>query len=125
MLAPLPKPEWVGDGAPRPGAGYVFSRLDISGRDRPVLAAEVNLRIDHTYSGDLQVHLITPAGEHVEVTRGASGNNDIRGTFKLDLPAPAPKSPRTLSRACHRSARGTWPSPITPASTSAASTRGR
>ncbi|MCY1065384.1 VIT domain-containing protein [Nannocystis sp. RBIL2] len=93
VLAPPPKLEWVGDGAPDPGAGYVFSRLDIE-RDEPVLAAEVDLEIDHTFSGDLQVHLVTPAGEHVEVTRGASGSNDIRGAFKLDLPAPQAKSPK-------------------------------
>ena len=93
LAAPPPLP-WIGDGGPSAGASYIFSKLEVE-RDLPIASAQVHLEIDHTFSGDLRVALITPAGEHLEVTGGKGGENDIRGVFPVELPAGA----RTL---------GTW-----------------
>lgn len=80
--APLP---WIGDGEPSPDASYVFSKISIDQAER-VASATVNLEIDHTFSGDLGVWLVTPAGEHLPVTHGKGGDNDIRGSFAVALP---------------------------------------
>jgi hypothetical protein len=113
VLVPPAPLTWIGEGSPDAGAGYVFSRLEVD-RDGAVGEATIKLEIDHTFSGDLQVALVTPSGEHLPVTRGASDANDIRGSFEVTLPPERP--PR---------APGTSRSPITRASTSAPSTRGR
>lgn len=84
ILAPPPA-QWVGEGEPDPHSGHVLSQLAIA-QDEPVTVADVDLEIDHTFSGDLQVHLVTPAGKHLDVTTGSGGSNDIRGTFKVELP---------------------------------------
>lgn len=97
VLTPPPAPEWIGDGGPEPNVGYAFSRLDIE-RDEPVTAAEVTVEIDHTYSGDLEVHLITPGGEHLLVARGSGGSNDIRGSFTIDLPVGDSAEPAKSSK---------------------------
>ena len=88
VLTPPPPAAWVGDGAPDPGAGHVFSRVEVD-RGEPVTRAAVTVEIDHTYSGDLRLALVTPAGQHLPVTAGSGGDNDIRGTFEVDLPAGA------------------------------------
>jgi hypothetical protein len=85
VLAPPPPLAWIGDGEPHPGHGYVFSRVDVA-RDEPVTRAEVALEIDHTFSGDLSVHLVTPGGERLHVVDGNGGENDLRGRFTVDLP---------------------------------------
>ena len=87
LTAPAPTP-WVGDGEPDPEASQIFSKLSIE-RDAPISKATVHLEIDHTYSGDLRVALVTPAGEHLPITAGSSGTNDIRGDFEVELPAGA------------------------------------
>ena len=87
LVAPPPQP-WIGDGAPSPGASYVFSKLEVQ-RDEPIEKASVHLEIDHTFSGDLRVALITPGGEHIPVSEGKGGDNDIRGVFPVELPAGA------------------------------------
>lgn len=84
LVAP-PKAPWVGEGAPDPHAGHVLSRLEVA-RDEPVTRAEVDLEIDHTFSGDLRVHLVTPGGAHLRVTEGQGNTNDIRGSFTVELP---------------------------------------
>lgn len=86
VLVPPPPTPWVGDGQPDPGAGQVFSRLEVE-RGEPVTHATVTLDIDHTFAGDLRVHLVTPGGEHLAVTQGAGGTNDLRGSFEVALPA--------------------------------------
>lgn len=85
VLAPPAPLAWIGEGAPDPGVGHVFSRLEVE-RDEPVTRAAVRLEIDHTFSGDLRVDLVTPAGLHLPVTRGAGDVNDIRGSFEVELP---------------------------------------
>ena len=59
--------------APSPGASYVFSKLEVQ-RDEPIETASVHLEIDHTFSGDLRVALITPGGEHIPVSEGKGGD---------------------------------------------------
>jgi hypothetical protein len=84
VLPPPPLP-WVGDGEASPDASYVFSKVSID-RSELVNSATVDLEIDHTFSGDLTVTLVTPAGEHLPVTDGKGGENDIRGRFEVELP---------------------------------------
>lgn len=86
VLGPAPRLAWVGDGEPDAGAGYAISTIDVAREDR-VTAAEVTLEINHTFSGDLTVDLVTPAGEHLRVTEGKGSDNDIRGSFPVELPA--------------------------------------
>lgn len=86
VLRPPAPLAWIGEGAADPGAGHVFSRVDVE-RDDPVTTAKIKLEIDHTYSGDLRVGLVTPGGQHLEVTGGKGGDNDIRGSFEVALPA--------------------------------------
>lgn len=85
ILPPPPLP-WIGDGEADAGASYVFSKISID-RSEPIKSATVDLEIDHTFSGDLAVSLVTPAGEHLRVTEGKGGENDIRGSFEVELPA--------------------------------------
>ena len=93
IVAPPPQP-WIGDGGPSESASYIFSKLEVE-RDEPIDKASVHLEIDHTFSGDLRVALITPGGEHIPIADGKGGENDIRGVFPVELPEGA----RTL---------GTW-----------------
>jgi len=86
VLVPPAPLVWIGEGSPDAGAGHVFSRLDVD-RDGAVGTAKIKLEIDHTFSGDLRVALVTPAGEHLPVTRGGGDANDIRGEFEVALPA--------------------------------------
>ena len=86
VISPPPPLPWVGDGEPDPSASHVFSKISID-RGEPVAKATVGLEIDHTYSGDLRVSLVTPGGQHLPVTAGEGGDNDIRGSFELALPA--------------------------------------
>jgi hypothetical protein len=85
VLSPPPKLAWVGDGEPDANAGYAMSKIEVT-RDDAVTEADINLEINHTFSGDLKVHLVTPAGEHLRVTDGSGGTNDIRGKFTVTLP---------------------------------------
>ncbi len=86
VLRPPDPLAWIGAGEPDAGAGYVFSRLDVD-RDEAVVKAKIKLEIDHTFSGDLRVELVTPGGEHLPVTQGSGDVNDIRGDFEVTLPA--------------------------------------
>lgn len=85
VLTPPPETVWIGEGEADPGAGHVFSKVEVP-RDAKVSRAEVTLEIDHTYAGDLLVALIPPSGEHIPVVRGAGDGNDLRGTYPVDLP---------------------------------------
>lgn len=93
VLAVPPPPPWVGDGEPDPAYGYAISPLVI---DEEGLAtkAEVTVDIDHTYSGDLHLSLVTPDGVHHELGGGEGGENDIRKSFDLELPEPLPAKGR-------------------------------
>ncbi len=88
VLRAPPPLAWIGDGEAEDGVGYVFSKLTVD-RSEAVTKATVDLEIDHTFRGDLRVSLVTPGGEHLAVTEGEGGENDIRGQFAVELPAGA------------------------------------
>lgn len=82
--APLAAP-WVGEGGPSSGVGYGFSSLDVV-EPGLVKTAAVTIDIDHTYRGDLQVALVTPAGVHVPVGDFSGADNDVHDRFEVSLP---------------------------------------
>ena len=86
VLRAPPPLAWIGEGEADPGTGYVFSKLTVD-RSAQVTRATVDLEIDHTFRGDLFVDLVTPGGEHLRVTAGEGGENDLRGSFPVELPA--------------------------------------
>ena len=69
VLAVPPPPPWVGEGEPDPAYGYAMSPLVIE-EEGLATKAEVTVDIDHTYSGDLHLSLVTPAGVHHELGGG-------------------------------------------------------
>lgn len=86
VIGPAETPVWVGEGEPDPGAGWVFSRLEVA-RKGAVTRAAVTLGITHTYRQDLAVSLVTPAGAHVLVVDAeGGGENDLAGRFEVALP---------------------------------------
>ena len=85
VLRPPVPLAWIGEGVADPGAGHVFSRVTVD-RDGAVRLAKIKLEIDHTFAGDLRVGLVTPDGQHLPITRGSGGDNDIRGSFEVALP---------------------------------------
>ncbi|MCB9706918.1 MAG: proprotein convertase P-domain-containing protein [Myxococcales bacterium] len=86
VLGPPREAPWRGDGEPVEGASYVHSRLAVEGMGT-ARAARVEVAIEHTYRGDLGIELVTPGGRRLPVTRGQGGENDLRGTFEVELPA--------------------------------------
>jgi len=82
------KPSWFGDRTPDPAAGYASSVIDVR-EPGQVDKLSVSVDIRHTYRGDLQLHLVTPAGRWLELgSRGGGQKNDVRETFELQLPQP-------------------------------------
>ncbi|MCA9661609.1 MAG: proprotein convertase P-domain-containing protein [Myxococcales bacterium] len=86
VLKPPPEPVWRGEGYPDTSASYVHSKIPVEGLGT-ARAAKLELAIDHTYSGDLEVELVTPQGRRLTVDSGRGGDNDIRGSFEVELPA--------------------------------------
>ncbi|MEZ4380080.1 MAG: VIT domain-containing protein [Nannocystaceae bacterium] len=86
VLKPPPEPAWHGEGGPDAGASYIHSKIPVEGLGT-ARAAKIELAIDHTYSGDLEVELVTPQGRRLAVDSGRGGDNDIRGSFEVELPA--------------------------------------
>lgn len=85
VLRPPPTPPWYGDGEPSPTASYVHSKIPFEGLGE-ARAARINVEINHTYRGDLELELVTPGGARLAVTRGQGGDNDLRGEFTVELP---------------------------------------
>ncbi len=81
--APKARP-WIGEGSPSPSASYAWSRLEVpqSGTAR---RAKVAVDINHTYSGDLTIELLAPSGRRFFLADFHGGDNDIHGTFEVDL----------------------------------------
>jgi subtilisin-like proprotein convertase family protein len=93
-LAAIEPPAWLDGFGPLEGAGYVSSVVNVpdarATRGR-FTRATVKLDIGHTYRGDLQVDLVTPAGAIVPVDhREGGGENDLHGSFTVDLPEATP-----------------------------------
>src|SRR5439155_25712591 len=86
-LVPPVRAPWAEDAS----ASYVASTLDVpksTKTDRSFAKASLVLDIAHTYKSDLRVELMTPGGKRVVVfDRTGGGDNNIRGTFAIDLPA--------------------------------------
>lgn len=91
VLVPPPRPVWYDTIEASPSASYVASTLVIppsSHTSKTFTTATVSLELMHTYKSDLEVELLTPAGERVPLQeRSGGGDNDLRGTFPVVLPA--------------------------------------
>ncbi|MEZ4399684.1 MAG: proprotein convertase P-domain-containing protein [Kofleriaceae bacterium] len=89
VLARAAEPAWLAALAHDDAASYVASSLTVDdaraagGFDH----ATVVIDLEHTYRGDLEVTLVTPAGHSVAVVaRDGGGDNDVRGRFPVALP---------------------------------------
>ncbi len=91
VLTPPSVPAWMTTITRSDGASYTSSVIEV--KDTPATrkaftTAKLTIDIEHTYKGDLRVDLYTPANEEISVFGGAGGgDNDVRGTFDLELPA--------------------------------------
>jgi len=81
--APQSRP-WIGEGAPSPSASYAWSRLEVA-QTGTARAAKLSVDIDHTYSGDLQLELVTPAGRRIFVADFESSDNDVHSSFDVEF----------------------------------------
>lgn len=89
VLGPPQSRPWVGEGSPSPAASYAFSRLEVA-QTGTAKAAKLWVDIDHTYSGDLQLELVTPAGRRLFVADFKSSENDVHSSFDVDLGEDTP-----------------------------------
>jgi CSLREA domain-containing protein len=75
----VPRQEFDSADVPRPipDVATVTSELTVSGFNDVISDVNVTLSIDHTFNGDLSVHLISPSGTRVELFSdvGAGSNN--------------------------------------------------
>ncbi len=85
VLAPAAAAPWVGDDAPRDDASTITSAVEIN-EDGEARWAEVDVAIDHTYAGDLELALVTPSGQVIEVADPTGSDNDVRERFSVALP---------------------------------------
>lgn len=92
VLAAPVEPAWAGAIERDASASYVASVIDVpasAATKGPFTAAKVTLELEHTYKGDVRIELVTPGGKAIEIfNQTGSGDNDVRGTFPLKLPAP-------------------------------------
>ncbi|HEY3449989.1 MAG TPA: proprotein convertase P-domain-containing protein [Myxococcales bacterium] len=90
VLVPPLLPDWQKQLRTDPSASYVASSLEVpasSHTRKPVTEATVTLELAHTYRGDLEVELLTPAGARLPLIRRAGGGaNDLRGSYTVALP---------------------------------------
>lgn len=64
-----------------PDTGTVFSELLVSGFEDVLSDLKVQLSIDHTFNGDLNVFLISPSGTRIELfTNVGAGSNNFTNT---------------------------------------------
>lgn len=85
---------WAAEEDSTGSAGYGASTIDVEANQRTATVfSEVHVKVDieHTYRSDLQVALITPQGERLDVlsdekVAGDGGSNDVRGDYKIALP---------------------------------------
>ncbi len=85
VLRPKPEAPWVGDGERPAGHSAVFSQVT-SKQEGEARWARVHVEIDHTYRSDLQLALVDPLGQHHHIETPSGSDNDIRGTFVLEVP---------------------------------------
>jgi subtilisin-like proprotein convertase family protein len=91
VLAPPVVPEWLENIPHEESASYVASTIEVKATPATratFTTARLTLDIEHTYRSDLRVALYTPANVRIDVFDGnGGGDNDVRGTFDLKLPA--------------------------------------
>ena len=91
VLAAPVEPAWAGAIERDASASYVASVIDVpasAATKGPFTTAKVTLELEHTYKGDVRIELVTPGGKAIEIfNQAGSGDNDVRGTFPIKLPA--------------------------------------
>ena len=85
VLRPQPEAPWVGEGERPEGHSAVFSQVE-SKQEGEARWARVHVEIDHTYRSDLRLALVDPLGGHHEIETPSGSDNDIRGTFVVEVP---------------------------------------
>ncbi|MEM7154642.1 MAG: proprotein convertase P-domain-containing protein [Myxococcota bacterium] len=68
-----------------PTVGYGWSKLEVAERG-DARSARVDVDIDHTYRGDLELFLVTPSGKHLHLSSFSGQDNDIHDHFDVQLP---------------------------------------
>ncbi|MGE0400329.1 MAG: proprotein convertase P-domain-containing protein [Kofleriaceae bacterium] len=90
LLPPVREP-WADAVDAQADASYVASKIEIepsAPANKTYAKATVALEIVHTYKSDLAVDLVTPGGESISLhAKSGGGDNDLKGTFVVDLPA--------------------------------------
>ncbi len=91
VLVPAVEPSWFEAVEGTTSASYVASTMVVpatAASKKTYAEAKVKLSIEHTYRSDLRVDLMTPGGKRVVVHDGSGGgDNDLKGTFTVKLPA--------------------------------------
>lgn len=92
VLAKPVEPGWLAAIPHDSSASYVSSVITVEDSDKAkakLRTAKVTLDLEHTYKSDLRVELYPPgATEPLDVFDGqGGGDNDVRGTFDVALPA--------------------------------------
>ena len=83
--------EWLERVSADPGASYVASEIvvpRVAATRSTFATASLRIDIDHTFKADLRIQLLTPGDELVDVFEGdGGGENDVKDTFQVALPA--------------------------------------
>lgn len=91
VLHSAARPPWADAVEMASDASYVASAVVVpatAAAKKTYGEAKVTLAIAHTYRSDLRVDLITPKGARIVVHDGkGGGENDVKGTFLVKLPA--------------------------------------
>jgi subtilisin-like proprotein convertase family protein len=92
VLIEPPSPAWLDEVTVQPGASYVASEIRVPESalsERTYKTATLTISLQHTYQSDLQLQLVPPNGHPVDVhARTGGGDNDLRGTFTVELSEP-------------------------------------
>ncbi|MFI3158419.1 MAG: proprotein convertase P-domain-containing protein [Methylococcaceae bacterium] len=73
-----------------PDNGTVSSTLNISGMSGPITDLNISVNIDHNWDEDLDVYLITPTGQQIELFTDVGGQKDNFTNTVLDNEASTP-----------------------------------
>lgn len=96
VLARPTTPPWLAAIGPAENASYVSSVIAIAddheAAARTFKTARVTIDLEHTYRGDVRIDLYPPgATDGIAIFDGSGGgDNDVRGSFDVTLPAKTP-----------------------------------